>query len=62
MQFGKTKNVFFQDNSSKNNTNLKKDYAEKFSKTTSIEIQSQFWGGNRQLPMEGIAVEYFPKS
>ena len=29
---------------------------------TCIEIQSQHWGGNRQLSMEGIAVEYFPTS
>ena len=35
---------------------LKKDYAEKFSKSTSIEIQSQHWDKNRQLSMEGIAV------
>ena len=27
-----------------------------------IEIQSQHRGGNRQLSMEGIAVEYFPNS
>ena len=27
-----------------------------------IEIQSQNWGGNRQLSMEGIAVEYLPSS
>ena len=37
----------------------RKYYAEKFSKTTGIEIQSQHWGGNRQLSMEGIDVEYF---
>ena len=39
---------------------LKKDYAEKFSEATGIEIQSQHWGGNIQLSMEGIAIEYFP--
>ena len=42
--------------------NLKKYYAEKFSKTTGIEIQSQHLGGNRQLSMEDIAVEYFRNS
>ena len=31
----------------------------KISKTTGIEIQSQHWGGNKQLSMEGIADEYF---
>ena len=29
---------------------------------TSIEIQIQHWGGNRQLSVEGIAVEYFANS
>ena len=53
--------IFFHDNALKN-LKLKKDYSEKFSKATSIEIQSQHWGGNRQLSMEGIAVEYFPTS
>ena len=38
---------------------LKKSYAEKSSETTRIEIQSQHWGGNRQLPIEGINFEYF---
>ena len=37
----------------------KKDYAETFRETTVIETQSQHWGGNRQLYMEGIALEYF---
>ena len=41
---------------------IKKDYAEKFSKTTGIEIKSQHWGGNRQLSMEGIAIEYLTNS
>ena len=36
---------------------LKKD-----NETTVIEIQSQHWGGNRQLSMEGIAVDYDPNS
>ena len=45
-----------------NNIKLKKYYTEKFRETTGIEIQSQNWGGNRQLPMEGIVVEYFPNS
>ena len=45
------------------NINIKfKNHAEKFSKTTGIEIQIQHWGGNRQLSMEGIAVEYLPSS
>ena len=39
--------------------NLKIYYAEKFSKTTSKEIQSQNWGGNKKLSMEGIVAEYF---
>ena len=52
----------FSYNSPKNNTNLKKYYSEKFSETTGIEIQSQHWGGNIKLSMEGIAVECFPTS
>ena len=39
---------------------LKKDNYEIFSETTGIEIQRQHWGGNRQLSMEGIAVDYDP--
>ena len=39
---------------------LKKYYAETISKTTGIEIQSQHWGENFHLSMEGIAVKYFP--
>ena len=31
-------------------------------KRTGIEIKSQHLGGNRQLSLEGIAVEYFPTS
>ena len=41
---------------------VKNGLCKKFSKCTSIEIQSQNWGGNRQLSKEGIAVEYFPTS
>ena len=41
---------------------LKKDYAEKFSKSTSIEIQSQHRGENRQFSIGIIAVEIFPSS
>ena len=43
----------------KNNIKLNKYYAEKSSKTTGIEIQSQHCGGNRKLSMEGINIEYF---
>ena len=32
------------------------------SKITGIEVQIKYWGGNRQLYMEGIAVECFPSS
>ena len=39
---------------------LKKVYSEIFSETTGIEIQSQHWGGNRKLSIEGIVLEYFP--
>ena len=49
-------NNFFCGNASKNNIKLKKYYAEKFIKTTGIEIQGQHWGGNRKLSMEGNAV------
>ena len=54
--------MFFCGNASKNNIKLKKSYAEKFIKTTGIEIRGQHWGGKRQLSMEIIAVEYFPNS
>ena len=58
IEYGKTRNNCFHDNALKI-LKLKKDYSEKFSKATGIEIQSQHWGGNRQLSIEGIAVEYF---
>ena len=41
---------------------LREDYAEQTSEATGIEIQSQNSGVNRQLSMEGIAVEYFTTS
>ena len=41
MEFRKTINDFFCANASKNNVKFKKDYAEKFSEATGIEIQSQ---------------------
>ena len=56
MECGKTRNDFFHGNASKNSTKLKKNYAEKSSKTIGIEIQGQHWGGNRKLSMEGNAV------
>ena len=54
MKFGRTRNYYFQVDGEF--FKLKKYYAEKFSETTSIEIQSQHWGGNIQLSMEGIDV------
>ena len=57
MECAKSRNYCFHDNAL--NKKPKKYYAEQFSKTTGIEIQSQHWGGNRKLSMEGIAVEYF---
>ena len=62
MECGKSGYDCFRDNASKNNLNFEKDYAEKFSKANSIELHSKHWGGNIQLSMEGIAVEYFPTS
>ena len=46
MECEKTRNDYFRANVSKNNTSLRKYYADKFRATTSIEIQSQNWGGN----------------
>ena len=57
MEFGKTRNDYFKENTRNKNLKLKKYYAKKFSKTTGIEIQGKHWGGNRQLSMEGFAVE-----
>ena len=45
---GNTRNDCFRANTSKNNIKFKKDYAEKSSEATGIEIQSQHWGGNRK--------------
>ena len=41
---------------------IKKYYAKKNSQKNRIEIKIQHWGGNIQVSMEGIAVEYFPNS
>ena len=60
MEFGKTRNDCFHCNASKNNMKLNKHYAKKISNSTSIEIQIQHWGGNRQSSMEVTAIEYFP--
>ena len=62
MEYGKTRNGCLCNNASNNNIKFKKDYAEKKSELTGIDIQTQHWGGNRQLSMEGIAVEYFSTS
>ena len=62
MEFGKTRKDCFLNNSFKKKFKLKKDHAEKFSEAIGIEIQSQHWGGNKQLLMEDIAVEYFQTS
>ena len=51
--------MIFHGNSWQNNMKLNKYYSEKFNETTGIKIQSQHWGGNRQLSMEGIAIDYF---
>ena len=36
---------------------VKERLCRKFSKETGIEMQSQHWVGNRQLSLEGFAVE-----
>ena len=54
MECGNAKKYFPHVNALRRFIKLKKDYGVIF-----IEIQSQHWGGNRQLSMEGIAVEYF---
>ena len=59
MECVKTRNYCFQNIASKHNLKFKKDYAETFSEATSIKIQSQNWGGNRQWSTEGIAVNWF---
>ena len=35
---------------------LKNIYVEKFSETAGMEIQIQYWGGNRKSSMEEIAL------
>ena len=60
MECGNTRNDYFQVTSGKNNLNLKKYYAENFSKTTGTEIKIEHWGENRKLSMKVIAVKYVP--
>ena len=38
---------------------LKTIYAKQIRETTVIKIQSQNWGVNRTISMEGISVEFF---
>ena len=61
MECGNTRNDCFHTNAPKKNIKLKY-IIKKNIKTTGIEIQGQHWGGNRQLSMEGIAIECFPIS
>ena len=35
---------------------------QKIQQKNGIEIQSQHWGGNRKLSMEGTVLEYYPNS
>ena len=35
------------------------DYAEKYSESTSIKIKRQHWGGESQLSMESVDLDYF---
>ena len=37
----------------------KKYHAKKYSESKYLQIQSQHWGGERQLSMEVIDLEYF---
>ena len=41
---------------------VKERLCKKISETPSIKRKSQHWGGNKQLSMEGISVEYFTSS
>ena len=59
MECGNTRNGYFHNNALKSNSKLKKYYAEEFIEATGIEIKIQHWGVNRELSMEGIAVEDF---
>ena len=38
---------------------VRKYYAEKYSESTSVQIQSQHWGGKLQLSMKVVALDYF---
>ena len=52
-------NNFFCGNASKNNIKLKKYYAEKFIKTTGIEIQGQHWGGKGNYQWKLLLLNIF---
>ena len=61
MECGKTRNDF-HDNASTHIYKVKERICRKIQRRAGIEIQSQHWGVNRELPMEGISVEYFTNS
>ena len=62
MERGKTRNNCFVVYAIKNKLKLEKDYAEKFSKITGIEIYSQHCSENMLSSMEIIAVNNFENS
>ena len=38
---------------------VRKYYAEKYSESIYLQIQSQHWGGECQPPMEDVPLDYF---
>ena len=61
-EVGNTRRQALHSRASKQDCSCKRDYAERFSDVTAIQVHSQHWGGNRTLSMEGVALEYFPST
>ena len=59
MECGNTRNDCYHDNASYIYIYLKSIYAKQIRETTVIKIQSQNWGVNRTISMEGVSVEFF---
>ena len=59
---GKTRKEAFHSRGGKGDMQSKRDYAERLTEDTGVQIQSQHWGANCSLSMEGQAIEYWKRA
>ena len=56
LELDNTRCDIFKDADKYIHVQLNNDYVEQVIETTSIEVQSQHWGGNMKLLVEGISL------